>query len=521
MKIHFFSLLIACMPWLSSAAAEQANIVIVLVDDLGVMDTSLPFFTDASGKPQRHPLNDFYRTPNMECLAARGIRFNNFCAMSVCSPSRASLLTGQNAARHRTTNWINPTKDNAGPQGPPQWNWRGLKTADIMLQRLLQDNGYHTIHIGKGHLGPVGSEGADPLNLGFDINIGGSAYGQPGSYYGTENYGVGKKAWAPGVPHLEHYHGTDTFLTEALTREATARVDDAVKDGKPFFLHFAHYAVHSPFDSDPRFAAHYKDSGKSARAQAYATLVEGMDKSLGDLLDHLEKLGVAENTLIFFLGDNGSDAPLGDPHEIASSAPLRGMKGSHYEGGTRVPFIAAWARPDADHSLQQKLPIASGAIQSQQAAIQDLFPTILGLAGIECPESHTVDGISLGTLLAGKYDPGRHEQFLMHYPHSPHRSDLWTSWRDREWKVIYHYAPSEKSEESSYQLYHLKSDPSEQNNLADSEPEELSRMMRGLGSALERQQALYPVHKDDRSEMPPRLPESLRPPQSPRGGQKR
>lgn len=108
MKIHFFSLLIACMPWLSSVAAEQANIVIVLVDDLGVMDTSLPFFTDASGKPQRHPLNDFYRTPNMERLAARGIRFNNFCAMSVCSPSRASLLTGQNAARHRTTNWKKP-----------------------------------------------------------------------------------------------------------------------------------------------------------------------------------------------------------------------------------------------------------------------------------------------------------------------------------------------------------------------------------------------------------------------------
>lgn len=132
-----------------------------------------------------------------------------------------------------------------------------------------------------------------------------------------------------------------------------------------------------------------------------------------------------------------------------------------------------------------------------------------------------MDGISLGTLLAGKYDPGRHEQFLMHYPHSPHRSDLWTSWRDREWKVIYHYAPSEKSEESRYQLYHLKSDPSEQNNLADSEPEELSRMMRGLVSALERQQALYPVHKDDRSEMHPRLPGSLRPPRSPRGGQKR
>src|SRR6188508_3453246 len=106
------------------------NIIIFLVDDMGVMDTSVPFLSDAAGGPQRYPLNDYYRTPNMERLAARGIRFNNFCSMSVCSPSRASILTGQSAARHRTTNWINPEQNNAGPQGPPQWNWQGLKTGD-------------------------------------------------------------------------------------------------------------------------------------------------------------------------------------------------------------------------------------------------------------------------------------------------------------------------------------------------------------------------------------------------------
>jgi arylsulfatase A-like enzyme len=506
MKKTFLGLLISCFPLLAPAAPEKPNIVLFVVDDLGLMDTSLPFLTDASGKPQRHPLNGFYRTPHMERLAGRGVRFNNFSAMSVCSPSRSSLLTGQNAARHRTTNWINPQTDNAGPQGPPQWNWRGLKKDDVMLQSLLQKDGYRTIHIGKAHLGPHGSEGADPVNLGFDINIGGTAYGQPGSYYARDHYGAIGTHWAGPVPHLDKYHGTDIFLTEALTLEAMALLADVVKEEKPFFLHFSHYAVHSPFDSDPRFAANYKESGKSAKAQAFATLVEGMDKSLGDLLDHLDELGIAENTLIFFLGDNGSDAPLGAPHEVAASAPLRGMKGSHYEGGTRTPLIAAWARPNPDHPQQKKLPIAAGAIQNQLAAIHDLFPTILELAGIRWPDDHIVDGTKLDTLFSGKADPGRKQQFLMHYPHSPHRSDLWTSWRDGDWKVIYHYVPSEKSENSRYQLYNLRADPSEQENLAVREPEELKRMMRGLVRALEHHQALYPRTKDGKKELKPQLP---------------
>ncbi len=110
-----------------AAADPHPNIVVFLVDDMGVMDTSVPFLTDAEGRPKRYPLNDFYRTPNMERLAERGIRFSDFYAMSVCSPTRVSIMTGQNVARHRTTNWINPNRDNAGPHGPPQWNWQGLK----------------------------------------------------------------------------------------------------------------------------------------------------------------------------------------------------------------------------------------------------------------------------------------------------------------------------------------------------------------------------------------------------------
>ncbi|MCA9204461.1 MAG: sulfatase-like hydrolase/transferase, partial [Planctomycetales bacterium] len=254
------------------------------------------------------------------------------------------------------------------------------------------------------------------------------------SYYGSENYGHGQKRASHAVPHLEKYHGTETFLTEALTIEAKTHVTSAVKEGQPFFLYFAHYAVHAPFHSDPRFANHYKDSGKPAPAQAFATLIEGMDKSLGDMLDHLHDLGVAENTLVLFLGDNGSDAPLGHQHAVACAAPLRGKKGAHYEGGMRVPFIAAWAKSNAENDYQQRLSIPAGAIQSQQAAVHDIFPTILQLLDITKPDSHVVDGASLHTLISGKPDESRPERFLMHYPHSPHRSDYFTVYRDGDWK---------------------------------------------------------------------------------------
>jgi arylsulfatase A-like enzyme len=489
-----------------AGAPVRPNVVVFLVDDMGVMDTSVPFLTDAAGAPQRYPLNDYYRTPSMDRLAKLGIRFNNFYAMNVCSPTRIAILTGQNAARHRTTNWINPDTDNAGPHGPPQWHWRGLKPGDVTLPALLRAHGYRTIHVGKGHFGPRHSPGAEPLNLGFDVNIGGASFGAPGSYYGQENYGHGTSQEKSAVPHLESYHGTDTFLTEALTREAQSQVTEAVRRGQPFFLYLAHYAVHAPFQSDPRFADHYVDSGRPAPAQAFATLIEGMDKSLGDLLDHLESLGVAENTLVFFLGDNGSDAPLGHEHSVACAAPLRGKKGAHYEGGMRVPLIAAWARPNAANLCQQQLPIAAGAIQPQVAAVYDLFPTILAVTGAPPAADHVVDGRRLDVLLTGRQDPARDEVFLMHYPHAPHRSDYFTCYRAGPWKVIYHYRPGDNADHGHYQLFHLGEDPFEQRDLAPTQPDELRRMMQALVSALDEHQALYPLADDGVTPLRPQVP---------------
>jgi arylsulfatase A-like enzyme len=480
----------------TSDANVHPNVVLMLIDDMGVMDTSVPFLTDREGRPVKHPLNAYYQTPNMERMAERGIRFNQFCAMSVCSPTRVSILTGQNAARHRTTNWIQWKNNNGGPRAPKDWNWLGLGATDVSLPRILQSQGYRTIHVGKGHLAPRSGSGSNPLQLGFDINVGGESIGQPASYYGLKSFsGEGNRA-DTSVPGLEAYHGQDVFLTEALTLEANRHVSEAVASSKPFFLYFAHYAVHAPFQSDARFAEHYRESGKPASAQAFATLVEGVDRSLGMVMDQLESLGVAENTLVIFLGDNGTDAPLGGPHEVACAAPLRGKKGSHYEGGMRVPFIASWGKANANHPAQKKLPIQAGVIQSQIASVTDLFPTILELVEAPVPEEHVVDGQSLAMLFTGRRDASRRESFLMHYPHAPHRSDYWSSLREGPWKVVYHYFPTEASGGSHYQLFHLDSDPYEQKDLSRSELDELKRLTARLAEELARHHALFPTDEN-------------------------
>jgi arylsulfatase A-like enzyme len=488
----------------SAFATEKPNIIVFLVDDMGLMDTSVAFLTDETGEPVTYPLNQWYRTPSMARLAAQGTRFSTFYAQSVCSPTRATVMTGQNATRHATTQWIAPHGNNRGKFGPNEWNWTGLKKADVTLPRVLQDAGYRTLFLGKAHFGPLDSEGADPLNLGFDVNIGGGPWGHPKSYYATDHYGNHPKyakRMSHNVPHLEEYYDSDTFLTEALTLEANKEITKAVEAEEPFFMLMSHYALHAPFHSDPRFAENYKGSDKSKAAQAFATLVEGMDKSLGDIMDQLESLGVAENTLIFFLGDNGGDAPLGGVHAVASSAPLLGKKGTHYEGGMRVPFIAAWAKPDSENPQQQALPIAQGTIQAQLGTIMDLYPTILKVSGATNPDGHIYDGFGLETLLAGAKDETHPDVFLMHFPHD-HRSKYFTSYRNGDWKLVYHYYPKMNKQKSHYELFNLKQDFAESQNLSRQNPEKLGSMMRAMVAQLQAEDALYPVDANGNELLP-------------------
>ena len=475
-------------------ATSRPNIIVFLVDDMGLMDTSVPFLTDTRGVAVRHELNQFHRTPNMERLAARGIRFNQFYAMSVCSPSRISLMTGQNAARHHTTQWIRPEGNNGGRWGPADWNWRGLKADDVTLPRCLQSAGYRTIHVGKGHFGPFDSQGADPLNLGFDVNIAGRAIGAPGSYFASDHYGnhmpsrPGRRKWDQGVPHLEKYHDTETHLTEALTLEAISQIDESIDQQKPFFLHLAHYAVHSPYQSDPRFAKNYVDQNVPDAQRRFATLIEGMDQSLGELMTHLESRGIASRTLLLFVGDNGSASPRGGDHTHLPAAPLRGRKGTHYEGGTRVPMIAAWVSPRPELAVQSRLPIAAGQIQSQVANICDLFPTILQVAGVDVPGERTIDGQSLAILTAGHPDPEHSIDFLMHFPHE-HHSSYYSTLRSGDWKIIRHWRPKLNGVDHEFELFNLAKDPYETDDLHATESGKLVTMKSRLQEALTRHDA--------------------------------
>ena len=482
-----------------AAQSPRPNVILFVVDDMGPMDTSLPFLTDSCGRPHRFPLNGWYHTPRMERFAQEGVRFSQFYAQSVSSPSRVSLLTGQNAARHRTTNWIRSEYDNRDDYGPYDWNWQGLRATDYTLPRLLHEAGYRTIHVGKAHLGPVGSEGEFPENLGFDVNIAGSSIGEPGSYLGENGYGAIRGTSSRAVPGLEKYHGSVTFLTEALTLEALAQIDRAADDGVPFFLYLSHYAVHNPFETDRRFEARYlQDSLKSRSAIGYATLVEGMDKSLGDVLDHLRLRGLAENTLVVFLGDNGGDAPLGPARGWASSAPLRGKKGSEFEGGIRVPCIIGWAAPGGGMQL---LPVARGTLQTQVACIMDIYPTLMRLVGVSVPEDHPVDGQDLGVLLTGKKDPAREEVFMCHFPHR-HRGSYYTTYRNGPWKLIYYYNPAHPELPQSV-LFNLEEDPYETTDVSGLHPGIKARLLKEMTARLERERAAYPVDFEGRP-IPPR-----------------
>lgn len=488
--------LVAVPVFAAEPLKTKPNVLLFLVDDMGLMDTSVPFLADRSGRSQRHPLNDFYRTPNMERMAKLGTRYSQFYANSVCSPTRATLMTGQYSARHHTTQFISPDTKNTGKYGPEAWKWEGFAEGETTLPGQLQAAGYRTIHSGKAHFGPVGALAANPLNLGFDVNIAGCAYGQPGSYLGMKNYGSGiKNRQKRAVPGLEKYHRTETHLTEACTREMKQAISVAAAAQLPFFAYMSHYAVHSPFEPDQRFVKDYRD-GNPKNLAAFASLIAGMDKSLGDLLDHLDTLGVAENTLVIFLGDNGTDAPAGDTHDVACSAPLRGKKGTHYEGGMRVPLIAAWAKIDLSNRFQTQHPVLSGRhVTEGFGQICDVYATILDVTKTPSAADHQVDGISLLPSLGGETLAGDRE-FLMHFPHS-HRSSYFTAFRRGNHKVVYHYPVKGDGRNNKVfpriELFDLQADPAESRNIAESNHLLRREMIGAMTEALDSTGAQYPV----------------------------
>ena len=466
-----------------AAGPARPNILFFLVDDMGANDTSVPFLTDAAGNDVPTTANGVYWTPSMATLASQGMKFTRTYAMPVCSPTRVSLMTGMNSARHHVTNWTGLTNYNTtqgsdpSHRGPANWRTQGLDVTSNVLPKLLGNAGYRSIAVGKAHFGNQVGYNIDPRDIGFDVNIGGSAIGQPGSYFGSANFGND----AYHVPGLEQYHGQNIFLTEALTLEMNKEIEKSVNAGVPFFAYMAHYAVHTPFARDPRFAGNprYSAAGLSGQSLDYATLLEGMDKSLGDIVTKLNTLGVAENTLIIFLSDNGSTWARGDD-------PRRGYKGQKYEGGTRVPMIIGWASPNATNPFQTTLNIPPASRVNDIVSINDLFPTILATAGISAP-AIPLDGTDLSPYLRGTPGIHRPQELMIHFPHDHNESwgDYYSVLHDGDYKLIYSYTPD------TYELYNLPVDAHENNNLAASQPNRVMAMARKMARELHDQTAQW------------------------------
>lgn len=516
-------------------AADRPNIVFFIVDDMGWVDSSVAY------GEQVYPNNLRYNTPNMQRLASQGVMLTNAYACPVSTPTRTSLLTGVNAAHSRITNWTSTMRDtpsdatggavammqsganhdNTTRFVRPEWNLNGMSPTEGVentlyatpLPQLLKEAGYYTIHVGKAHWASAGTPGASPYNMGYVVNITGNVAGMPRSYLSEENYGNTPEKWnLLAVQNMTEYYGTGIHLTEALTREALKTLDYPIMHDEPFYLYFAHYATHTPIQRDPRFVQKYLDAGMDEGQARYASMVEGVDKSLGDLLDYLDAKGVADDTIIIFMTDNGGNAENKSKGGVRfmHNLPLRNGKGSVYEGGVRVPLMVKW-----------KGKVAPATRVNTPVICEDLFPTILQMAGVKNYDVvQEVDGKSLvnlvtkGSKLAAKatkrgdiadqkaanafvvpesvsgIDPNR--TLIFHYPHQWKPYDLedidfLSAVRKGDWKLVY------RMRTGKLELYNLKSDIGEQSDLSSVYPErvkelaaELSSKLRGWNSPMPR-----------------------------------
>ena len=460
---------------------KRPNIVFFFIDDMGWQDTSEPFWKEVT------KLNQRYRTPNMERMADEGMKFTQAYACALCSPSRVSLMTGLNAVRHKVTNWTlrkgkSPDRNHPKIQ-PPEWNLNGLSMKPgtertvqaVTLPALLQEGGYRTIHVGKAHFAANDTPSEDPRELGFDVNIAGHCAGGPGSYHGTNNFSAafrkGDRIW--DVPGLEKYHGQEINLTEVLTLEANKAVDEAVAAGKPFYLYMSHYAVHAPWEKDARFLENYTESGLKGLEAVFASMIEGMDKSLGDIMANLKRHGIEEETIVVFMSDNGC------PSNLPRNLPLRGHKITPYEGGTRVPMIVKWPGVVEPNSL----------CDEDYIIIEDIFPTFLEMAGVREYEQigGVIDGRSFVGLLEGKKGLSKGRAIFWHFPHT-YDQPAYSSVRQDEWKLIYHHA-SRKLE-----LFNLKEDIGEKNVLADNQQKKME-LVKVLSDFLREAGGQMPIDK--------------------------
>lgn len=453
------ALAIGCLfaPRLDAADDKpRLNFVFLLVDDWGWSDGGV------FG-------SDLYETPHIDALAARGIRFTDtYAACTVCSPTRAAVMTGQYPARTRVTDWIPGASSKGKPLSPPDWTQK-LEHRHTTIAELLKGAGYRTAHIGKWHLTPR-TQDADvvkeyePTKHGFDRNVAGNQWGAPGSYYWPYFRGKGGNPLAARVRNFPEGGEKGDYLTDTLTTECLRIIDDYKAD--PFYIYFPYYNVHTPIQGRGDLVERYKKKladGKKRKHTnaAYAAMVTSVDESVGRIAAKLEKLGIADRTVIILTGDNGGLDRRGSPTE---NAPIRAGKGSAYEGGVRTPGVVYV--PGAP---------GNGKTCAEPIISVDYYPTIAKLARVELPKDHKVDGVSLTPLLR---DPSRNlerDAIYWHYPHyhgggsEPH-----SAIRAGDWRLVeFQHGPR-------VELYNLANDPSETTDLAKTTPAKTTQLLKML-----------------------------------------
>ncbi|MCZ2342573.1 MAG: sulfatase-like hydrolase/transferase [Bacteroidales bacterium] len=420
-------------------AAGKPNVVLIVIDDMGQRDCG------AYG-------STFYRTPHIDRLANQGMRFTDgYAACPVCSPTRASLLTGQYPARLNLTDWL-PGRGNR----PDQMLNRPIITQQLPLEavtlaEVLQKAGYFTAHIGKWHLG---GEGFLPQNQGFAVNIAGDHTGSPRSYFAPYS---NKRGTIPGFANAP----AGEYLTDRLAAEAVQLIADH-KD-QPFFLYLSHYAVHTPLQAKADKLAHYPGQATGGRQShpVYAAMIESMDDAVGTVLQALDTHKLTDNTIVIFISDNGGLATReGGPTGATFNGPLREGKGHLYEGGTRVPFLVRYP----GH-------VKPGSTCTTPVCSIDLFPTLLELCG--APSDAKPDGVSVVPLLKGKTIAPR--PLFWHYPHySNQLGKPGSSIREGDYKLIAFF------EDGRRELFDVRHNIAETKNLIVEKPElakELSRKL--------------------------------------------
>ena len=449
----------------SQADRQPPNVVFLLADDLGWADTALYG-------------SDLHETPNIDRLARESLRFTNaYAASPVCTPTRASIMTGKYPARLHMTVWheasANPPLDR---RLVPPVTLGSLPHAEVTLAEVLHDAGYMTAHVGKWHLGTAGFY---PETQGFDINIGGTFWGAPQTFFypyrGTKHFG-GEPRY---VPHLEGGK-TGEYLTDRLTDEALKILDSA--KGRPFFLYMAYHSVHTPIEGKPEVTERYRNKirpGLRHKNAHYAAMVHSLDQGVGRILEKLDELGVADNTVVVFTSDNGGYINTFEGQAVTDNHPLRSGKGSLYEGGVRVPAMVKW--PGVTRA---------GRVSDEPVITTDYYPTLLEIAGLKGDPKHnrTVDGKSLVALLKNPATRLQREALFFHYPHYyyyPTTSPV-SAVRLGNWKLLEYY------EDNRLELYNLANDLGEAEDLAASEPGKTAELRERLHTWLKSVDAQFP-----------------------------